>query len=89
MQCTCCLDSVHCLGTLGNLHKTATSAGLNLLKSMQACFQVCITCCADPSQEIKSHFVDSVLSRLSFKEHSSCAICDFQMIGLKTTKAVV
>jgi len=56
---------------------------------MQACFQVCITCCADPSQEIKSHFVDSVLSRLSFKEHSSCAICDFQMFGLKTTKAVV
>ena len=89
MQCTGCLDSIHCLGTLGNLYTTATAAGLNFQISMQPCFQVCITHCAYASQEITSHFVDSVPMQLGLREHTSCAICDFQMFGLKTKKAMV
>ncbi len=67
MQCTGCLDSIHSLGTLGNLHKTATSPGLNFLKSMQACLQVCITCYAYAAYQPRNK-IDSMLMQLSFEE---------------------
>ena len=42
-----------------------------------------------PSQETKSHFVCSELMQLSFQEHSSCAICDIEVFGLKAKKDAV